>query len=274
MLDQSLFYDVLIILYTLSVLLYFIDFLQHNRKVNQIAFWLLSIVWILQTTLLIQHILNQHTLPLFSRFDTLFFYGWLLITISLVINWLYRMQIVLFFINIIAFTVLSLSLFVAGNEVPAEMAQQLTSEWLIIHITMAYISYAAFTISFTLAVLYLIQHALLKRKTWSTHFRRVPSLIQLEKMSYFLNVIGFPLLLLSLILGVVWAYNTLDSYIWLDTKVVFSLFVLLMYALYLYQRVFQGWAGKKIVELNCICFLVLLINYFISNLFTHFHIWV
>lgn len=42
-------YELSILLYVLSILLYFIDFLQRNRKANQVAFWLLSIVWMLQT---------------------------------------------------------------------------------------------------------------------------------------------------------------------------------------------------------------------------------
>lgn len=41
--------ELMIVLYALSVFLYFIDFLHHNRKANKIAFWLLSIVWVLQS---------------------------------------------------------------------------------------------------------------------------------------------------------------------------------------------------------------------------------
>ncbi len=55
MVDMELtrIYELIVILYAVSVLLYFIDFVQNNRKANSIAFWLLSIVWVLQTAFLI-----------------------------------------------------------------------------------------------------------------------------------------------------------------------------------------------------------------------------
>ncbi|MDF2682924.1 MAG: cytochrome assembly protein, partial [Brevibacillus sp.] len=42
-------YDLTIFLYAASVLFYFNDFLQSNRKVNRLAFGLLAVVWALQT---------------------------------------------------------------------------------------------------------------------------------------------------------------------------------------------------------------------------------
>lgn len=45
-------YDLTIFLYAASVLFYFNDFLQSNRKVNRLAFGLLVVVWALQTAFL------------------------------------------------------------------------------------------------------------------------------------------------------------------------------------------------------------------------------
>ncbi|WP_025027444.1 cytochrome C assembly family protein [Caldalkalibacillus mannanilyticus] len=273
MFEQIWYYELLVVLYASSVLLYFYDFLQNNRKANQFAFWLLSIVWVIQTVYIGMSAIQKGILPLFSQFDTLFFYAWLLITLSLLINWFFRMDLILFFTNVIGFTVLSLSLFVAGREIPAQMAEQLSSEWLLIHISMAFISYAAFTFSFIFSSFYLVQHSMLKKKKWTKHVRRLPSLVQLDLYTFRLNLIGVPLLLLSLILGIVWGYYTLDASFLYDPKVIFSILVLLMYGVYLYQRVVKGWSGRRIVELNIICFLVLLINYLLASIFSKFHLW-
>lgn len=273
MFEHNLFYEFIVVIYACSVLFYFFDFLQSNQKANRIAFWLLSIVWFLQTLHFFSKAIGQHTIPLFSRFDTLFFYAWLLISLSLLINWFFRMHFILFFTNILGFAVMAFSLFLAGKEIPLTMSEQLSSEWLLIHISMAFISYASFTLSFIFSCVYLFQHHLLKRKKWSKRLRRWPSLAQLEQISYRINLVGVPLLILSLILGIVWAYYTLDTPFWYDSKVVFSLFVLLMYGTYLYQREVKGWSGRKIVELNMICFMILLINYFISSFFSEFHLW-
>ncbi len=42
-------HELTVVIYALSVLLYFFDFIHHNRKANRIAFWLLAFVWVLQT---------------------------------------------------------------------------------------------------------------------------------------------------------------------------------------------------------------------------------
>ena len=80
------FYELSIILYVLSILLYFIDFLQHNRKANQLAFWLLSIVWLFQTFFFLFRIIQTGRFPVLTMSEGLYFYAWLLITLSLVIN--------------------------------------------------------------------------------------------------------------------------------------------------------------------------------------------
>jgi HemX protein len=116
MLEQSWFYNLILVVYAGTVFLYCIDFLHHNRKANQTAFWLLSIVWGLQTFYLIYNALRLQALPFFSQGDTLFFYSWLLISLSLIINGLFKMDFLLFFANLVGFTVLSFSLFEQGGN--------------------------------------------------------------------------------------------------------------------------------------------------------------
>src|SRR5690625_1689306 len=141
----------ILIIYVTSVLLYFIDFLQHNRKANQVAFWLLSIVWGLQTLSVLAQLLAFQALPVFPPFNTLFFYSWLLIGLSLLINWFFRMDFLLFFTNVLGFTVMSLGLFIHGRGFSEQVARQLTSEWVMVHVSIAIFSYAAFTLSFVLS---------------------------------------------------------------------------------------------------------------------------
>lgn len=273
MLQYHWLFELIVIIYALSVLFYFIDFLQRNRRANQVAFWLLFMVWILQTLYFVSSAIHHQAIPIYSQMDTLFFYAWLLISISLFIHWFFRLDFILLFVNIIGFVVLAFSLFVEGKEIPEEIFMQLSSGWLIIHISMAFISYAAFTISFIFSLVYLIQHRSLKKKKWIKQFKRWPSLAQLDSYAFRLNIVSIPLLLISLIMGMVWAYFTLDDLVWLDTKVIFSLFVLIMYFIYMYQRIGRGWLGIKINELNVICFIVLITNYVLSNLFSQFHLW-
>lgn len=270
---MSWVYDLTIVIYALSVLLYFIDFLNNNRKANRIAFWLLSIVWILQTIFFIMRMIDTGRIPILTIFEGLYFYSWVLITLSLVINRLVRVDFIVFFTNVLGFFIMALHTFAPAQHQSTLLAEQLVSELLFIHITMAILSYGAFTISFVFSILYLLQYNLLKKKRWGKRLIRLGDLSKLDHMSNVLNMIGVPMLLLSLILGLLWAYIKLEHFQWYDFKVIGSFFVLTAYSYLLYLRFGRGLEGKAISTWNAAAFLVLLINFFLFGSLSRFHIW-
>ena len=266
-------YELTIIIYALSVLLYFIDFLHNNRKANQTAFWLLAIVWLLQTIFLFSRMIQTGRFPILTVFEGLYFYAWVLITLSLVINRLLRVDFIVFFANVLGFFIMALHTFAPMQHESAVVAGQLVSELLIIHITMAILSYGAFSLSFIFSLLYLIQYNLLKKKKWGKRLLRIGDLSRLDHMSYVLNVIGVPMLLLSLILGMIWAYIKVPDFPWYDAKVLGSFTVLIIYSTYLYMRIAKKLQGKAIALWNIGSFLLLLINFFLFGSLSRFHIW-
>jgi HemX protein len=264
-------YDITIILYALSVLGYFIDFLQNDRKVNRIAFWLLSIVWVLQTLFLIARMIEIGRLPLLSISEGLFFYAWVLVTLSLIINRMFRIDFFVFFTNVLGFLIMTLHLFAPVQYKSNMLSQQLISELLFIHISIALLSYGAFSLSFIFSMMYLFQYEMLKKKKWGKRLKRFGDLSMLERFTFTLNMIGVPMLLLSLILGVVWGYISMEQFEWYDTKVIGSFFVFIAYSVCLYLRVAKGFQGKTMISWNIAAFLVLLINYFLFGSLSRFH---
>ncbi|MDQ0224696.1 inner membrane protein YpjD [Metabacillus niabensis] len=265
--------EVTIILYALCVLLYFIDFLNHNRKAKNIAFWLLSIVWLLQTIFLFAHMYETGRFPVLNVFEGLYFYTWVLVTLSVVLNKFLKAEFIIFFTNVIGFIMMALHTFAPSQYVSAAVSSQLVSELLLIHITMAILSYGAFSLSFVFSVLYLIQYNLLKQKKWGKRLLRIEDLAKLDHMSYVLNVIGVPMLLLSLILGSIWAYIKLEQFFWADAKVLGSFLVMATYGFYLYMRIVKDLQGKSVALMNTAAFLVLLINFFLFGSLSRFHFW-
>ncbi|WP_243291168.1 cytochrome c biogenesis protein CcsA [Bacillus sp. FJAT-47783] len=265
--------EFMVILYALSVLLYFIDFLHSNRKANSAAFWLLSIVWLLQTLFLFNQMIVHDRFPVLNVFEGLYFYSWVLITLSLVLHRFLRVEFILFFTNIIGFIMVSLHTFAPSNAISAEVSSQLISELLLIHITMAILSYGAFSLSFVFSILYMIQYNLLKKKKWGERLIRIQDLSKLDHMSYVLNVIGVPMLLLGLILGVIWASVKLQDFRWYDAKVLGSFMVISIYSYYIYSRIVKEWQGKNVALLNIASFLILLINLFLFGSLSRFHFW-
>ncbi|MBA2871640.1 HemX protein [Anoxybacillus calidus] len=266
-------YELSIILYALSVLLYFIDFLDNNRKANRVAFWLLSIVWIFQTFFFVFRIVETGRFPVLSIFEGLYFYAWVLITLSLIINRFMRIDFLIFFTNVLGFLVLAIRTFAPVQHQSSAVAEQLVSELLMIHITMTILAYGAFSLSFVFSLLYILQYNLLKQKKWGKRLLRIEDLAKLDHMSYVLNIIGMPMLLLGLILGVIWAYIKIEHFHWYDAKVLGSFAVLGIYSFYFYKRIVKEFQGKEIALLNIGSFLFLLINFFLFGSLSRFHFW-
>lgn len=264
-------YDLTIFLYAASVLFYFHDFLQSNRKVNRLAFGLLAVVWALQTIFFASQMWEKAYFPVLTLFETLFFYSWVLVTLSLLINYFFRIDALVFFTNVIGFAVLTLSMFMPIGPLH-EPPLGLTSELLFIHVTMAIASYATLSLSMIFSSLYLLQHKMLKQKHWSQKFRRLPSLERLEQFSFRLNMFGVPMLLLAIILGAIWAQLVLSTYFWLDAKVWMSVIVLVTYAFILYKRLTDTWEGRKLALWNMIGFLMIICNVLLTDT-SSFHHW-
>jgi HemX protein len=266
-------HELTVVLYAFSVLLYFFDFLHHNRKANRIAFWLLAFVWVLQTVFLGIYMLKTGRFPVLTIFEGLYFYAWILVTLSIIINHLLRVDFIVFFTNILGFTVMAIHTFAPMQYDSHIMAKQLVSELLLIHITMAILSYGAFSLSFVFSSLYLLQYDLLKRKKWGTRLLRLADLDKLEKSSYILAVIGVPMLLLSLILGLQWAFLKVPGMPWYDMKVIGSFLLLIVYSTLLYLRIVKNLSGRKLAIWNSAAFLIVLINFFLFGRLSSFHLW-
>ncbi|MFD0047816.1 inner membrane protein YpjD [Actinomycetes bacterium NPDC127524] len=273
-LTMTRLHEATVLLYALSVLLYFMDFLNNNQKANKVAFWLLAIVWLLQTIFLFLYMARTGRFPVLTIFEGLYFYAWVLITLSLVINRFLRADFIVFFTNVLGFMVMAIHTFAPVQVESDVLAQRLVSELLLIHITMAILSYGAFSLSFVFSLLYMIQYDLLKRKKWGKRLQRLGDLSQLERMSFILNGIGVPILIFSLILGLQWAYIKVPGVHWFDLKIVGSFIVLAVYSVYLYMKVRKQLYGKKLALLNIFSFIILLINFFLFGSLSTFHFWV
>lgn len=271
--QMSRLHELTVVLYAFSVLLYFFDFIHHNRKANRIAFWLLAFVWFLQTAFLLWYMVITGRFPVLTIFEGLYFYAWILITLSLGINRLLRMDFIVFFTNILGFIVMAIHTFAPVQYESHLIGQKLISELLLIHITMAILSYGAFSLSFVFSLLYLIQYDLLKRKKWGKRLLRLADLNKLEYLSYVLAVIGVPILMLSLILGLQWVFLKVPGVHWYDSKVIGSFIVLIAYSVYLYLRVVKNLAGKSLALWNIASFLIVLINFFLVGQLSSFHFW-
>ncbi|HLR80512.1 MAG TPA: cytochrome c biogenesis protein CcsA [Bacillota bacterium] len=271
MVETKWVYEIILLIYSVSLVGYFIDFIQQNRKANKLAFWLLTVVWFMQTVFLWIQIFTENSFPIRTVTDSLFFYSWILVTFSLLIHWLFNVHMIMFFINTFNFFILLLHILTKAQETMDLSSIQLVHEILIAHIVLTMISYGFFTLSFLFSLMYRIQYRFLKDKKGLKWIWRFGDLDRLDFYSFGSVTIGVPLLMIGILLGFVWAYVSNAEFYWFDMKTLGSIFVLAVYTIYLLLRLVKGYQGKSIAIYNTGAFLILLVNFFLFSLLSNFH---
>jgi HemX protein len=268
-------YDVMIYVYALSLLFYFSDFVEPSRMKKRLATGLLYFVWFFQTIFFMARMMKHGSPAVFTMFETLFFYAWLLLTISLVINRFFKMDLVVFGVNVLAFIVSVINLFSSDTLTSPAEAAMMRDELIFIHASMALASYIAFTLAAVLALLYLWLHRQLKRKKWSSLTKRLPDLANIERSMFYCVIWGLPLLVINVVLVVIWNWLQVDIIIrWNDPKVWNTLLIAVAYVFYLYQRMTSRATGVRLARYNLLAMLFVVMNYVVSNFLSEFHNWV
>ncbi|WP_413451279.1 c-type cytochrome biogenesis protein CcsB [Georgenia phoenicis] len=106
------------------------------------------------------------------------------------------------------------------------------------------------------------------RGFWGRLADVLPGSGELERYAYRLNAVGFLLWTFTLIAGAIWAEQTWGRPWDWDPKEVGTFVVWVVYAAYLHARATRGWDGRKAAYLGLSGFVLVLINYFVVNLFT------
>ena len=160
----------------------------------------------------------------------------------------------------------------------AQLLPALKSFWLVIHVSVAFIASALFTLGFSLTVIQLVQERREKLRASGQTLKRgqfmdaLPSSASLESNAYQLHAIAFPLWSFTLIAGAIWAEQAWSSYWNWDPKEVWSFVIWVVYAAYLHARATQGYQGRRAAYLAAAGFACLMFNYLgVNFLFVGFH---
>jgi cytochrome c-type biogenesis protein CcsB len=154
-----------------------------------------------------------------------------------------------------------------GHLVPA-----LQSYWLVIHVSIAVMSSALFTLTFAMSLLQLFQsrreNSIAEGKPDKMPFMRlVPTALSLENMSYRINGIAFVGWTLTLMFGSIWAEKAWGRFWGWDTKEVWTFVIWVVYAGYLHARATRGWTGTRAAWLSIVGYLCVVFNFTIVNIY-------
>ena len=171
----------------------------------------------------------------------------------------------------------------------------LRSSWLVMHVSVIMVSYAALLVGslLSLAVLFTDRRNALELRSSSIGsggYRQarlavvgegpdgtgapamqlssvsIPVVEQLDSLSYRTITVGFLLLSVGLVSGAVWANEAWGSWWSWDPKETWALICWLVYAAYLHTRLIRGWQGRKPALVAAAGLVVIVVCYIGVNL--------
>jgi ABC-type transport system involved in cytochrome c biogenesis permease subunit len=154
------------------------------------------------------------------------------------------------------------SIFIQDETVVKEV---LRSNLLGSHVLSALLGYSGITISAVYGFLYLILYKEIKLNKFGLIFERMPSLEKLEQLSFYAAIIGFILLSVAIIIGIIWLPRAFKDYSYLDPKLIGTALVWLLYGIGLASKILGGWHGKRVVIFSIIGFLLAIASTLVTN---------
>ncbi|KFL44111.1 cytochrome C assembly protein [Lysinibacillus sp. BF-4] len=266
-------YELMIVIYAISLVFYFVDYFVKRPHLRRIAFWLVSIVWALQSLYLLLYIIEMQRFPILSLYEGILFYSWLLVSLSIILHCIVRVDLPVLVIYSLGFVFVTIHTFMP-KRVTSMVHDNLISEMLFIHIFSAIVAYAIFTLSFVFSVLYLLMYKMLKEKrTTPIFWQRFPPLEQMMNWMSVSLYIGVPILLISLLLGLEWAILRIASVPLFDPKIIASFLIVLMYSVIIYANRKGKLSSTKYAWVLIGAYIIVVINFFLVSSLSTFHLW-
>lgn len=136
------------------------------------------------------------------------------------------------------------------------------------HLGGALLAYSTLTIAAFHALIMILQdthlHQVRAKSRWpwlDTAIERLPALLTMEKMLFRLVALGFVLLSLTLLSGVIFSEQVLGVAFKWDHKTLLSLLSWILFAVLLAGRRWRGWRGKTVLSITLTGFVTLLLAY-------------
>ena len=220
--------------------------------------------------------------PISNLYESLYFLAWGITVGQLLIEREYQSPVIQIVAIPIELLTVAFACFVLPNELKlsSNLVPALRSSWLIMHVSVVMLSYAALIIGSLLSasVLFINKNTPLQIRSSSmgiggfkiSNNFPLTDLVgpiefshseELDSLSYRSILVGFVLLTLGLISGAVWANEAWGTWWSWDPKETWAFISWLFYAAYLHMRISKGWQGRKPALLATIGFLVVLVCY-------------
>lgn len=149
----------------------------------------------------------------------------------------------------------------------------LRNRFLGMHVITALLGYSGFTISAVYGVLFFMLYKNLKRQKYGFLFDRLPSLEVLENLSFYAVMIGFSLLTVAIIIGVIWLPDAFPGFSYLDPKIIMTGIVWIVYTIGILTKLILKLYGKKVILFSILGFVFAMLSLMVTNIIqSTFHV--
>ena len=241
--------------YFSAATLYVISFLSGNLKNEDKAFFMMRLGFVLASVYLsIEALQYGFKFPILNFSHVLAFFSWALAF--------------LFFIPLARLKARSFGLILAPAlfllnsaaiwHAPDPAYSMNVKIYFVLHIVFAFFAYASLMLSFTAALLYLIQHHELKRRRAGTFYHHLPNLEVLDQLTYQPMIFGIVLLICAVAVGMLWSHDAYGQ-VWMNDPKTFLTFITIgLYGFLISLRFGTAMRNSRIALLSLLvfCFLI------------------
>lgn len=274
---NSIIFSYVTFLYFGAFVLYLLMLLTGRPLPGRLATILTAVTMLMHTGGLVVRWVESYQLgfgraPLSNLYESLVFFAWTIAGLYMLFEWRTKNKSLGVFAALLAFLAMAYASFSPGISSQIQpLVPALKSNWLISHVITCFLGYAAFALSFSLSIMFLLKTRANRTSGGGRVVRLFPDPSVIDELNHQMVAIGFIMLTLGIVTGSVWAYSAWGGYWSWDPKETWSLITWLVYAAVLHARFTRGWRGKRIAVMCIFGFACVLFTYFGVNYLPGLH---
>jgi ABC-type transport system involved in cytochrome c biogenesis permease subunit len=207
-------------------------------------------------------------IPIEGAFESYFLFAWFVALIYFVVELIFRFQILGVF-TMPAVTIL-LGIAWGRYSAPTRLSSLVQSSWIVMHVTVVFIAYAAFILAAGFGLFYLVQENQLKKRSVNIFLRRLPPLETLDEFATRAVEFAELFMTMGIATGVIRAIKEGGNWI-TDPLIISTAVTWFIYAFYLFARSVWGWRGRRAAIVSIVGFISVMAIRFIVQNYTYFH---
>jgi ABC-type uncharacterized transport system permease subunit len=234
---------VAVALYSIGLLHAILTVLRHRAQLFRVALATFSVAVVVHAVSLVEETVRLRSLPLHNFFESASLCSFLIAVLFLSVYWRYRIES----LSVLLFPLVFLMAMVGSLRAPAGAwsSPALRDAWLLVHVALVLLGYAALLVMAAASVLYLVHEQRLKSKRPSAFFDRLPPLGTLDELISWAMAIAFVLITLAVIVGSTWGFVEFGTRWIREPKIAISLVTWGFYLAMVWLRSVAGWRGRR-----------------------------